>query len=117
MNRNEIIDRIGYIRVRAKMTQRALSLAIDMNPNYINRLESKRNFLPSLEVLMRIIEECGSCTEEFFYRDFQSYDKDRKSLEQLKNLPQEVKDFLGNCDEDILKLFSVINKKIKKTET
>ena len=42
MDRTEIVNRIGYIRVRAKLTQKALSYAIGMNPSYINRLESKK---------------------------------------------------------------------------
>ena len=73
MDKIDIINRIGYIRVRAKLTQKALSCAIETNPNYINRLESKKDFLPSLEVLLKIIEVCGSTPEEFFYHDISAY--------------------------------------------
>ena len=45
-----------------------LSQKIEMNDGYINRLEAKKDFLPSVEVLLRIIEACGSTTEEFFYK-------------------------------------------------
>ena len=52
MYKLEIIDRIGYFRTRAKLSQKALSINIDMNIGYINRLECKKDFLPSLEVLL-----------------------------------------------------------------
>ena len=114
MERNEIIDRIGYIRVRAKLTQRALSYAVGMNPNYINRLESKRDFLPSLEVLLRIIEECGSTVEEFFYHDIANYKNDKDSVKKIQNLSDDMKNFMLECDPDILRLFIAVNEKMKK---
>ena len=103
--------RIGYIRTRAKLSQKALSYAIDMNPNYINRLESKKDFLPSLEVLMRIIEVCGSTPEEFFYRDIAEYEMDMELSEKIKTLPTEVKEFVLNYDPEIMNLFVKLNEK------
>ena len=109
MDKIEIINRIGYIRVKAKLTQKALSYALGMNPSYINRLESKKDFLPSLEVLLKIIEICGSSPEEFFYSDISTYDKDKQIAEQIKSLPSEVKDFILNYDPDIMNLFCKVN--------
>lgn len=94
MDKNEIVDRIGYFRNRAKLSQKALSIDIDMNIGYVNRLESKRDFLPSLDVLMKIIEACGTTPEEFFYGDLQNYENDRKLLEKIKPLSKERKDAL-----------------------
>lgn len=111
MNRKEIIERIGYIRIRAKLTQKGLSTAIGMNFNYINRLESKGDFLPSLEVLMKIIEECGSTPEEFFYRDISEYERDMELSEKIKTLPAEVKEFVLNYDPEIMNLFVKLNEK------
>ena len=54
MDKNEIISRIGYFRSKAKLSQKALSIEIDMNIGYINRLESKKDFSPSLDVLLKI---------------------------------------------------------------
>lgn len=68
MDKIEIINRISYLRTRANLSARALSQKIEMNDGYINRLEAKKDFLPSVEVLLRIIEACGSTTEEFFIR-------------------------------------------------
>ena len=114
MNRNEIISRIGYIRVRAGITQKALSNAIEMNPAYINRLESKREFLPSLEVLLRIIKECGSTPEEFFYDNIDEYVKDSEVRAKIKAFPDDVKSFILDYDPEIMNLFIRLNEKAVK---
>lgn len=111
MDRTEIIERIGYIRVKAKLTQKALSAAIDMNPSYINRLESKKDFLPSLEVLMKIIETCGSTPEEFFYCDIHEYERDKELIKTLRNLPDDIRGFILNYDPEIMHLFTRLNEK------
>ena len=72
MDRNEIINRINICRNNANLSARALSQRIELNDGYINRLESKKDFLPSLEVLLKIIEECGVSAEHFFYENIQS---------------------------------------------
>lgn len=94
MNGKEIIDRIGYFRTKAKLSQKALSSDIDMNIGYINRLESKRDFLPSLDVLLKIIDACGITVEEFFYSDIQNYEEDKQILCKLKELPLDKREAL-----------------------
>ena len=116
MDKIEIIDRIGYIRVKAKLTQKALSFAIDMNPSYINRLESKKDFLPSLEVLLKIIEACGSSAEEFFYSNISAYEKDKQLTEKIKSLPNDIREWILNYDPDLMNLFAKINSKLVKID-
>lgn len=94
MDGNEIIFRISYFRVKANLSQKALSMDIDMNCGYINRLESKKDFLPSLEVLTRIIEACGVTEEEFFYGDIEHYKEDKHILMKIKELPVEKREAL-----------------------
>ena len=94
MNKLDIIDRIGYFRTKAKLSQKALSIDIDMNVGYINRLECKKDFLPSLEVLMKIIKVCGITEEEFFYNDYPNYERDKPIIDKLKNLPQDKREAL-----------------------
>ena len=94
MDGQDIISRIGYFRTKAKLSQKALSIDIDMNIGYINRLESKRDFLPSMEVLLKIIEACGITEEEFFYSDIQNYQEDKHILCKLKELPLEKREAL-----------------------
>ena len=116
MDKIDIIQRIGYIRTRAKLTQKALSNAIGMNPSYINRLESAQNFLPSLEVLLTIIEVCGSTPEEFFYHDISAYASDRVLSEKINALPSEVKDFILNYDPDLMNLITTLNRKFVRAD-
>lgn len=94
MDKNDIIDRIGYFRSKAKLSQKALSMDIDMNIGYINRMESRRDFLPSLEVLLKIIQACGITEEEFFYSDLEHYQSDKQLLERLKGLSNEKREAL-----------------------
>ncbi len=94
MEREEIVERIGYFRTKAGKSQKALSIDIDMNIGYINRLESKKDFLPSMETLIRIINACGITMEEFFYCDYMNYGVDKRLLKGIKNLPKEKKNLL-----------------------
>lgn len=94
MNGIDVIERIGYFRTKAKLSQKALSIDIDMNIGYINRLESKKDFLPSVEVLLKIIKACGITEEEFFYSDIQNYEEDKKILYKLKELPSDKREAL-----------------------
>ena len=114
MDKVEKINRIGYIRVRAKLTQKALSYAIGMNPSYINRLESKKDFLPSLEVLLKIIEVCGSTEEEFFSHDIAEYERDKELMEKIKSLPEDIKGWVLNYDPELMNLFVTLNNKLVK---
>ena len=63
--KRDIIIRISRARTNANLSARALSQKIEMNDGYINRLESKKDFLPSVEVLLKIIDVCGLTIEEF----------------------------------------------------
>lgn len=96
MDLDEIINRIGVIRTRAKLSARAVSLAIDKNASYIHLLESKKSFEPSLGTLLDIIRVCGSTPEEFFYSDFESYQTDKQTLEFLKTLSKTQKEAIMN---------------------
>lgn len=94
MDKSEIIFRIGYFRTKAELSQKALSMDIDMNIGYINRLESKKDFLPSLEVLLKIIEACNVTVEEFFYQDIPNYKEDKIILNKIKELPSDKREAL-----------------------
>lgn len=96
MDKLQIIERIGYFRNKAKLSQKALSIDIDMNIGYINRLECKKDFLPSLEVLLKIIDVCGITPEEFFYDNVKNYEQDKQIFERLQMLSQDKRDALLN---------------------
>lgn len=96
MDLDEIILRIGILRNRAHFSARALSLEIGKNSGYINRLETQKDFVPTVTVLLDIIKVCGSTPEEFFYEDMFAYETDRKTLAFLKTLSETQKNAIMN---------------------
>ena len=97
MDLKEIVLRIGYIRTRANLSARALSLAIGKNASYIHLLESAKNtFEPSLSVLLDIITVCGSTPEEFFSENIGQYKQDKEVLNFLKTLSPYQKEAIMN---------------------
>lgn len=100
MDVKEIIKRIKKIRNRAKLSARALSLAIGKNASYIHLLESsKTSFEPSLSTLLDIIKACGASVSEFFSTDINQYKLDKQVLEFLKKLSPHQKQAIMNLYE------------------
>jgi len=112
MNKIEIINRIGYFRTRAKLSQKALSIDIDMNVGYINRLECKKDFLPSLETLIKIVDACGITIEEFFYSKITDFEKDKQFIEKYKSVPHDKIEALIKYEPEFIKQFVNINSKL-----
>lgn len=94
MDREEIIRRITVSRTRANLSARALSQMADLNDGYISRLESKKDFLPSMDSFLEIISACKVSPEEFFYYDMDMYAKDKQIIEMLKICSREKKDIV-----------------------
>ena len=113
--KQDIIFRIIRARDKANLSARALSQKIGLNDGYINRLESKKDFLPSLDVLLKIINVCGQTPEEFFYDSFDTYNEDIKILNLLKNTSKENKiaiitllQFLSNGIKAIPNIWKIV---------
>ena len=100
MENKEIIDRISKLRIQSNLSARALSIKIGKNEGYINRMESKKDFLPTIESLADILEVCNSSFEEFFYYDQSQYKTDKYILEVIKNCSEKKKQIII----DILKI-------------
>ena len=96
MNKGEIIERISRIRISANLSARALSQRVELNDGYINRLECKKDFLPSVEVLLRIIDVCKCPIAKFFYDEMEHYDQDMQLLGKLKKLDTDSKTLIDN---------------------
>jgi len=96
MTNLDIIERISKIRTEANLSARALSQRIELNDGYINRLEFKKDFLPSVDVLLRIIDVCKCSPAKFFYDDMACYDMDMQLLGKLKTLDKETKVLIDN---------------------
>lgn len=91
MELETLINRLSYIRVRANLSARKLSLLIGKNAGYIHMLEQNRNFAPTFETLMDILECCNTSVEEFFYYDIEEYKKDKPILDLLRHIHDEEK--------------------------
>lgn len=91
MELDALIERIGYIRVRANLSARKLSLLVGKNPGYIHMLEQNKNFAPTFETLMAILEACNTSVEEFFYYDIKAYRQDMEIIELLKKVKDKEK--------------------------
>ena len=96
MELKTMIERIGYIRVRANLSARKLSLLIGKNPGYIHMLEQNKNFAPTFETLSAILEVCNTTSEEFFYYDLFEYKTDAQALNFFKTLSQKQKNAIMN---------------------
>lgn len=90
MEMKDIIMRIGYFRNRANLSAKALSYAIGKNHAYINKMEHGE-YEPSMQVILDIIEACGTTAEEFFYEDINSYKLDKETLTLLKKADENKK--------------------------
>ena len=91
MDNNELINRIGYIRDRANLSARKLSMEIGKNECYIHRLETSKSFAPTFETLMDILDVCNTTTEEFFYYNIPAYKQDKEILNLLETASPEKK--------------------------
>ena len=91
MTLDEIINRISRLRTRKGLSARELSLRIDKNEAYINRLEYRRNFEPSISVINDIVQVCDSSMEEFFYYNIDSYKADMEIISLLKDTTETKK--------------------------
>lgn len=98
MDKQELIFKIGTIRQKANLSARALSLKIDMTESYINRLETQKDFLPSMEVFFKILDCCGTTPEKFFYHNPETFEEDMKILDIFRNMTSDQK-------ESFIKLF------------
>ena len=94
MEKKEIIERISELRTKAHLSARMLSIKIGKNEGYINRMESKKDFLPTIESLSDILEVCNSSFEEFFYYDLLEFSKDKYIIDLLKNCNDKKKNIV-----------------------
>ena len=93
MDLKQIVERIRYFRYEKNLSGKDLSLLIDKEQSYINKLESY-DFTPSLEMLFKIIAALGIKPEEFFADNYTTYKNDRELLEKIKKLKKDKRENL-----------------------
>lgn len=86
MDLKEIRMRIGYVRSKANLSAREVSLRMGMSPQYVAQLESGRIVL-TVEKLLQILQICDFPIERFFCSNIDEYDVDVELQSLIESLP------------------------------
>ena len=86
MKLEEVLNRIGYVRNKANLSARELSLRMGMSPQYISKIEGGYITL-SVEKLLDILEICEFPIERFFSPNIESYTEDKQLISLINSLP------------------------------
>ena len=90
MEIKEILTRLGYVRNKAKLSAREVSLRMGMSPHYVAQVESGRIVL-TVEKLLQILEICEFSIERFFSPNIEDYSIDNELKNLIDSLPTEKK--------------------------
>ncbi len=90
MEIKEILSRIGFVRNKANLSAREVSLRMGMSPQYVAQLESGRIVL-TVEKLLQILEICDFPIERFFSSDVANYDINNELKSLIETLPTDKK--------------------------
>lgn len=90
MEIKEILSRIGYVRNKANLSAREVSLRMGMSPQYVAQLESGRIVL-TVEKLLQILEICEFPIERFFSSNIVEYNVDNELKALIESLPLDKK--------------------------
>lgn len=90
MEIKEILLRIGYVRNKANLSAREVSLRMGMSPQYVAQLESGRIVL-TVEKLLQILEICDFSLERFFSPNIVDYTVDKELRALIESLPIDKK--------------------------
>lgn len=90
MEVKEVLSRIGYVRNKANLSAREVSLRMGMSPQYVAQLESGRIVL-TVEKLLQILEICEFPIERFFSSNIVDYNVDNELKLLIESLPLDKK--------------------------
>ena len=90
MEIKEVLSRIGYVRNKANLSAREVSLRIGMSPQYVAQLESGRIVL-TVEKLLQILEVCEFPIDRFFSSNIADYDIDNELKILIESLQPDKK--------------------------
>ena len=93
--RQFLIDRLHYLRTRANLSARELSLKLDKSIASIAKFDNGDFSIPA-EMLLEAIEICESTPEEFFWEDIAKYKEQKKLLTAFDKLSDESKATIKN---------------------
>lgn len=98
--RQFLIDRLGYLRAKSKLSARELSQRIDKSIAYIAKFDNGDFNIPT-EILLDAIETCGSTPEEFFWEDITKYKEQKDLITKFEKLSSESKQTFLNLLENM----------------
>lgn len=90
MEIKEILARIGYVRNKAGLSAREVSLRIGMSSQYVAQVESGRIVL-TIEKLLQILQVCEFPIERFFSKNIDEYDVNKELEVLIASLPLDKK--------------------------
>jgi len=90
MEIKEILSRIGYVRNKANLSAREVSLRMGMSAQYVAQLESGRIVL-TVEKLLQILKICEFPIESFFNNNIDDYNVDNELKLLIESLPLDKK--------------------------
>lgn len=90
MEIKEVLSRIGYVRNKANLSAREVSLRMGMSPQYVAQLESGRIVL-TVEKLLQILVICEFPIERFFSSNIAEYNVDNDLKLLIESLPLDKK--------------------------
>ncbi len=90
MEIKEVLSRIGYVRNKANLSAREVSLRMGMSPQYVAQLERGRIVL-TVEKLLQILEICDFPIERFFSSNIVDYNIDNELKLLIEALPTDKK--------------------------
>ncbi len=93
MELKDILARIGYVRNKANLSAREVSLRMGMSHQYITHIEAGRIKL-TMDKLLLFLEICDCPLEKFFYENPNDYERDKELNNLIKSLPSEKKDHI-----------------------
>lgn len=93
MEIKDVLSRIGYVRNKANLSAREVSMRMGMSPQYVAQLESGRIVL-TVEKLFQILEICEFPIERFFSKNIAEYNEDNELQKLVESLPLDKKKHL-----------------------
>ena len=88
MDYKQIIERLSLIRTRKNLSSRELGLMLGNSDTYFYKVEDGYIVL-NLPKFLEVLDTLEIDTEEFFYKDFDNYKRDKEILQITKSLSKE----------------------------
>ncbi len=97
---NKFARRLCELRQKKKVSARAMSLDLGQNHNYINNIESEKNY-PSMRLFFYICEYLDIEPRAFFNFGGEEATQEEAFLEQFQKLDEKSREYIYHLMKDI----------------